>query len=117
MAVTKKAAQKTVGAKIKVEATKNILKIDAAEQILPGEPRHTGKPSRIVLGPFLRVRQNRIGLGNFLKAFFSSRLFIAIGMIFQDEVAKSVLDRFLLGIFGDAQYFVVVTLARNNSSP
>jgi hypothetical protein len=116
LAVTEKTTEQVV-AKIEIEPSKNILKIDTPEQILPAEPLHPGESARIILGPFLRIGQNCICLGNFLEAFLSSWLFIAVWMIFQRKGAESILDRFLVCVPWDAQYFVVVTLCGNSNSP
>lgn len=113
---TEKTTEQVV-AEIEIEPSKNILKIDTPEQILPAEPLHTRESARIILGPFFRIRQNCICLGNFLEAFLSSWLFITVWMIFQGEIAESILDRFLVCVPWDAQYFVVVTRRGNSNSP
>ena len=113
----KKTFKRAAHAKVEVQPAENIIEIDAAEQVLLTETLHTGEAARIVFGALFRVGQDGIGLGYFLEALLGSRLLVAVGMIFQCEIAERVLDRLLVGVLRDAEYFVVITLGRNDRSP
>ena len=113
----KEALEWAVSAKVKIEPAEDIVEIDAAIQVFLAESFHPGKSAAIVFGALFRVGQDGIGLCDFLEAFLCSRLLVAVGVIFHREVAESVLDRLLLGILGDAEHLVVITLGRNDRSP
>src|SRR5574340_1006834 len=101
-------------AEVEVEPAEDVLEVDAAEQVLLAETFHAGEAACVVFGALLRVGQDGVGLGDLLEALLGSRFLVAVGVIFQGEVAEGVLDRLLVGVLGDAEHLVVVTLCRND---
>jgi hypothetical protein len=78
-------AEQTVeqpASEIEMQPTENILEVDAAKQVLGSKSCYAGKSAGVVFGPFLWIGKNRVGLRDFLKAFFCARLFIAVRMVF-----------------------------------
>ena len=102
--------ERTEAAEVEIEPAENVLEIDAAEQVLAAEAGDAGETARIVFRALLRIGEDRVGLGDFLEAFFGPGFLVAVGVVFQREIAKRVLDRLLVGVLGDAQNFVVVAL-------
>ena len=105
-----KALERAAAAKVEIEPAENVFEIDAAEQVLLAEAGHAGESAGVVFGALLRVGQDRVGLGDFLEARLGSRLLVAVRVIFQGEIAESVLDRLLVGVLGNAEHFVVIAL-------
>jgi hypothetical protein len=94
----------------KTETTEEVAEIDAPEQIFR---RATPLPtSSIVFGALLRVGEHGVGFGDLFKFFFGIGCFITARMIFQSEITEGGLDRLLVGIARDAEYFIVVALCR-----
>ena len=96
---------------IEVEAAEQIFEIDAAEQVLSTESSHARKTARIVFGPLFRIGEHRIGFGDFLEALLGARLFVAVRMILQGELAESVFDGFRVGVARNAKHLVVIALS------
>ena len=109
--------ERVATAEVKIEPAEDILEVDAAEQIFLAEALDTGKAARIVLGAFPGVGQDGIGLGDLLEALFGAGFLVAVGVIFHRKVAERILDRLLVGILGDTEHFVVITLGSNDRSP
>src|SRR5512135_2422487 len=117
MEETLKRAAAAETAEIEIEPAEDILEVDAAEQVFLTEALHAGKSARVVLGTFLRVGQDGIGLGNFLEPLFRPGFLVAVRVILHRKAAERILDRFLVGIFGDTEHFVVITLGGNDRLP
>ena len=96
--------------RLETDAAEQIPEIDAAEQILWRKTGDACKATGVVLRPFLWVGKHRVGLGDLLKAFLGTRLFVTVRMVPQGQLTKGVLDRSLVGIAGDAEDFVIVAL-------
>ena len=71
----------------------------------PGDP---GIAAGIVLGPLLRIAQDRVGLGDLLEAVACAWLLVAIGVILERELPKRILDRLYVGVARDAEHLVIV---------
>jgi hypothetical protein len=93
---------------IKAESAENVGEVDAAEQVFGREARDAHMAARIIFDPFLRIAQNRVGLGDFPEAVGRVGRLVAVGMILKGELAKGVLDRFLVGVPRHAQRFIIV---------
>src|SRR5574340_699878 len=110
-AAAEKAVEQPHAAEIGVEPAKQILEIDAAEQVFRGEAGDPGKAVGVIFGPLLRVGQDGVGFRDLLEFRLRPGLLVAIRMIFEGERAEGVLDRLLVGVPGNAQHLVVVTLS------
>jgi len=59
----------------------------------------------------LRVAQDAIGFGSFLKPLLGGRVLgIAVGMVLQREPAVRALELLLAGVSADTKNFVVISL-------
>jgi hypothetical protein len=116
-AAPEKAVERPRRPKLKAQAAENVAEIDAAEQVLGGKACDAGAAARVVLGAFLRIAQNGVGLGDLPEAVGRVGRLVAVGMVLEGELAKRVLDRFLVGVPGDAQRFIVVARIGHGSPP
>ena len=67
-AAPEKAVERPRRPKLKAQAAENVAEIDAAEQVLGGKACDAGAAARVVLGAFLRIAQNGVGLGDLPEA-------------------------------------------------
>jgi hypothetical protein len=116
-ATMEKTVEQPSSTEIEIKPAENVVEIDSAEQVFAAKPFHSGESARVILGTFFRVGQDGIGLGDFLEALLGPRFFVAIRVVFQREVAEGILDRLLVGIFGNAQYLIIIALSSNDCSP
>src|SRR6516165_8827895 len=58
---------------------------------------------------FLRIIEDRIGFRDFLEAVLGAGLLVAVGMVFERQLPKGILDRLLIRLTRDAEHFVVVS--------
>lgn len=102
-------SKKIAHLKIKPHSAENILKVDPPKEILRRISGNAGKPSAVIFGPFLGVGEDCIGFGNLLELLFGFRGFVAVGMVFEGQISKSLLDGFLVGIVANPKDLVVVS--------
>src|SRR5580692_4659674 len=70
---------------------------------------HSGMAVAIVERSLLRVSQNRVGLGDFLEAFFRIWIVrIPVGMVLHGKLAISALQFLIAHRTGHRQYFVII---------
>jgi hypothetical protein len=69
----KKRLERACPAKIDIEPTKDIVEVDAPEQVLTAESRHPGKSARIVFGALFWIGQHRIRFSDFLETILRTR--------------------------------------------
>jgi hypothetical protein len=81
----------------------NVLQVNMAKQILCRIAGDAGMAAGVVIRPSLRIGGNRIGLGDFLEPFLGARLLIAVGVVFEGQLAEGVLYRLLIRLMRDAQ--------------
>jgi hypothetical protein len=66
------------------------------EQILWRVSGDAGMASSVISGAFLRIIEDGIGFGDFLEAFLGAGLLVAIGMVFERQLAEGILDCLLI---------------------
>lgn len=86
------------------------MEIDAAEKIFGAVSRYASVATGVVFRALFRIGKDGVRGGNFFELFFGARFFVAIGMIFERKLAKSVFDRLRIGVARNAENFVKVTL-------
>ena len=115
-AAPEKSVEKTA-AKIEVQAAEEIFEVDAAEQVLGRKAGHSRESQVVILRPLLRVGENGIRLCDLFKAFFGTRLFVAVRMVLERELAEGSLDRLLVRVARDSENLVVIPLCRGSDAP
>ncbi len=119
------AAKKTFENIKRIAAAKNIFKTSAAligigirERTTPARGWSAcggGVAELVIHFSLFGVTKNLIGGTDFLEFLAGSCFFVSIGVVLQSKLA---VGRFNLGFgsrFGDAQYFVIITLCRHKS--
>jgi hypothetical protein len=87
----------------------------AARMSTTGPTTDTGMPKTIVTGALLRVREDSVGLGNLLEAFFSDRVVrIAVRMAFERELPIGLFEVGLACGPIDPQNLVKIPLTQTN---
>jgi hypothetical protein len=104
----KRAAAETAQVKPEIAAAKDLIKIDTAEKIFLRKSGDTGETSAVILFALFRIGKYSIGLSDLFELLFRIRLFVSVGMVLQSQLPEGIFDRFLVGIFTDAKYLVVV---------
>ena len=71
----------------------------------------------VVLGAFLRIRQDAVGFVDFFELFFSRLRIIrvAVRMILEGQLFKSFFNFRIAGVFGNAEHFIVISFAHLRS--
>src|SRR6185437_10409630 len=65
----------------------------------------------VVLGAFLLIGEDAVGLGGFLERFFRAGIaLVAVGVVLERQAAVGALDVGVAGIAGNAEHFVIITL-------
>lgn len=113
----KKPLERTGTAKVEIQPAKQVVEIDPAEQIFLAESLHSRETADIIFSALLRVGQDSIRLGNFLKALLGSWFLVTIWMLFQGKHVECILDCSLSGVFGNSKHLIIISLRRNNCSP
>ena len=71
----------------------------------------------VVLGAFLRIRQDAVGFVDFFELFFSCLRIIrvAVRMILKGQLFKSFFYFRIAGVFGNAEHFIIISFAHLRS--
>jgi hypothetical protein len=68
------------------------------------------------LRTLLRIGKNGIRLRDLLEAFFGTGLFVAVGMVFECELAEGSPNCLLIRVVRDAENLVVILLGRRSDA-
>ena len=79
--------------------------VEAASEV---EALQSGVAEAVVRRALLGVRQDLVGLADFLEARFGAVVFVAVRVVLHRQPAERLLQVFWRGVAGDAQYLVVV---------